>query len=526
MLEGIPEDEIAAHAANPATDPAILAAIVAEHPRLAGVIRENPACYPDLANYIDTHLAQYTALPADPVPATPKLPAGPLDEGEGQQVEDMEREQWLTSTGPQPYDAGALPIPAPVPIPVPAPAPTTAGVPTPAPVGVPAPTDVPAPADAPSTFPAPPPAIPAPVGIPEPVTATPPSSNPIPAAKRGKNRRSLSARAKLRWLAIGVSAVLLLGVFGTGVWLGWTMQGEVTARRTVATAVDPAPTAPTDIDNGADPESAFEMPDLRGLTAADAKTVLADLGVLDSQIATSDQAAAGPAGIVLDQSPQFTATTYDRVALTISVPATVPDFAGRSRDEVIDELSDLGAQVEEEFSYDEKATPGSVLSISPAPGEPLPLSVKLTIAEEPAEVFLGSLDEVEGSCSTESLSVDGRTYDQSLSCYAREEAESISWLLGRSADRFQAQVGIPDTGEVDAKVRVRIIGDGVELASFVARYANPQKVDVDVKNVLRLTITTRLVNSEDYWSESVAFGNPMLIGGSAKMADLDTEEDW
>lgn len=393
----LPEPHVAA--ADPAAPPHILASIVATYPELAPVVRANPACYPELAEYIDTQLS----------------------------------------------------------------------------------------------------------------VAVPPESAAPPRQRRP-------------WRTLGVASVLVLalGIFGGGFYLGWTAQGEISGRQDSATPYEaPAPTGGSDPSAAPTAAAGYPMPDVRGLTTETATTVLADLAVAPGAVRLVEQAAAGPAGVVIEQSPVHGAEPIADVTLTVTIPTTVPDVAGRTRDEVIDELAKLGAEVVEEFSYVPGQSAGTVLSSEPAAGQPLPASVKIVVAESPAVVHLAELSTVDGSCSTDETSIDGGQFDRSVVCRASGDESSVSWVVARAAERLRGVVGVPDTGLPSTKVRVKIFGDGKELKAVTAKYGDAVDLDVPIDGVLRLTVSVRLTNGEDDWSSSdVAFGDLRLEGGTVAMSVL------
>ena len=392
----VPEPHVAA--ADPTTPPDVLASIVATYPELALVVRANPACYPELAEHIDT----YYSAPPDPGPEPPARPR----------------------------------------------------------------------------------------------------------------------RTGLK-VAVASGLVVAIGLVGGGFYLGWTAQAEVAGRETSSTpfVVPVGPTAaPGD---AATATSGYPMPDLRGLAVETAQSVLADLAVTPDALTLVEQPAAGPRGVVIEQSPAHGASAITDVRLTVSVETTVPDVAKRSRDEVIDELAALGAEVVEEFRYVPGTTAGTVLSSEPAAGAPLPATVTIVVSESPATIYLAELSSVEGSCSLDAESVDGGLYDRSVVCTAGEEPSSVSWVVARAADRLRAVVGIPDSGDPASRVRVRILGDGEELSVVTAKYGDAVDLDVPVEGVLRLTIVMTLTKGGGDWgSADVALGDVRLEGGTVAMAVL------
>lgn len=340
---------------------------------------------------------------------------------------------------------------------------------------------------------------------PEPAAAEP---DPAERARRSRRRRRAA-------LVVAVLVALVAAV-GGGVVLGWTALSELEVRKD---SVVP------EVVHVAVPEYSTQdgvpMPDVRGLDEAAAREVLADAGLRLEIVETTTREAAGAPGTVISQTPVFGTIDPESVQLVLSTQTVVPDAVGSAADGVIAELGILGAEVEVQRSYAPDASPGNVLAIEPAAGEPLPAKVTLTVAEAPASVFLATLDSVDGRCYSSELTLNGRQFDNALECSGDVEGSETSWLINRVVDRFQATVAIPDTSDPADRARVEVFADGERVAAVDATYGQTADLSADVSDALRLTVRVTLTTpgvDEDSWdSVDVGLGDALLLGSQATM---------
>jgi hypothetical protein len=117
------------------------------------------------------------------------------------------------------------------------------------------------------------------------------------------------------------------------------------------------------------PPARFEMPDLTGLTEADARAVLERLGVTTVKVATEPVAGATP-NTVVKQTPAKGAVlrSSTAVALVVSArpPIKAPDLSGMTFQEAIVRLNQLGLQIGKVTGDSEK---GRVTGQAPKPGQ-------------------------------------------------------------------------------------------------------------------------------------------------------------
>lgn len=337
--------------------------------------------------------------------------------------------------------------------------------------------------------------------------------------KHGSPEKPGNPKRRRRALfAIGVVAALVLGAAGGGFIAGWTLSGEIEARK---------PATENKVIEVEVPSysglSQVPMPDIRGLDETAAREVLADAGIPPEVVEVTSREAAGPENVVVEQTPAFGTTNPTAVALVVSTKALVPAVDGLDASAIVASLAVLGADVEVIAAYVPGATAGSVLSIVPATGEPLPTHVTLTVAEASSSIYLASLDRVDGRCSATSTQIDGLTYDSSLKCSADGDGEESSWVVSRVVDSLEATVGIPDDGDPATRIRVEVLADGVVVATVEAGYGAPTTLVAPVVGALRLTVRSTLLGGSTSWAtEDVVLGDARLVGGADAIKALDS----
>ncbi|HRK46784.1 MAG TPA: PASTA domain-containing protein, partial [Nocardioides sp.] len=318
------------------------------------------------------------------------------------------------------------------------------------------------------------------------------------------------------WLAgnrllVASRALLILALVGAGILVGWALGSDEDlveaepAPPKVSSTTSAAPTGPV-------------MPDVRGLATDDARQVIADVGVDAADVTVTNAAAAGESGLVIAQTPVYGYPIDGPITIAVSSPAEVPKFAGRAAEEVLDELDELGARVETTTVYLPDVPVGQIAAIEPAPGNPLPETVSVTISAEPDELPMTEVSAVESSCFTDDDSLNGTTFADLLVCETDRDVAEQTWLIRRAGSRLTAVVGIPDSQDPDSPaMTVEVVGDGRVLTSLTAAYGTTQPLDVDVSGVLRLTIRYRST-TQDYGY--VGLGQLTLLGDADALAGL------
>ena len=355
-------------------------------------------------------------------------------------------------------------------------------------------------------------------------TPKPPKESKAPKAAKGPKVSFWRRHRAL--LGTGI-ALVVLGLVGSAFAGGWIASARWGAER-VSPQVTPSVVMIPDVPEG------VRMPDLRGLSKDEALQVIADAGWDVAKVALTAEPFAGPPDIVVAQTPAFGATDVPAISLTLSQQAVVPQIAGRKASELITELRNVGVNVQLEYGYDPQVDPGGVLSISPAAGEPLTTDATVTIAESGTAVFLSQLTCPNGCLSNHSsLVLDGNGYANGLYTDLRFDSsdtetvvEHHEYQLGRRADVFIATVGIPDdVSDTSGTIRVRLVGDGRELASVTTSYSKPAELTAVVTGVLRLDIQTSFAQPPDgdYGRQTLALGDARVVGSDAEMTALAGE---
>lgn len=460
-----PED-----AADPATSPKILADMARLRPDLRPVIWGNPACPEVLRGWMREAQAAEAAGLAAPVPPSLRELVPPAQQPPTPVPTMPQPSASVEVAGtPDPADAAVMPSP-----------PRGTGTTSPASHGSDSSSDL---------------------------AADPAGPAPRP-PRRGRRRR----------VGFALLAALVLGAAGGGFVAGWTLSGEIEARKpavesTVVEVEVPSYAGTTSV----------PMPDVRGLDETAAREVLADAGISLDIVEMSSREAAGPEGVVVEQSPAFGTTDPEDVALVVSTQALVPEVDGLDSARLIASLGVLGADVEIVTAYVPGAASGTALSITPTTGEPLPSHVTLTVAEASSSIFLTALDRVDGQCSSTSGQINGVTYPDTVSCAADAEGKETSWVLSRVVDSLEATVGVPDAGDPATRVRVEVFADGVLVGSAEAGYGAPAPLVAPVTGALRVTVRTTLLSGDpDGWaSEVVLLGDARAVGGAQAITALD-----
>ena len=262
------------------------------------------------------------------------------------------------------------------------------------------------------------------------------------------------------------------------------------------------------------------MPDVRGLAEKDARQALADHGIGADIVELIRVPHLSPKGYVVAQDPISGTRNPQNVTLSLPEPGAVPDLAGQNEASAQEALVAMGVQVELSRRYDSAAAPGIVLGTLPAAGEPLADTVTVFSAATPQTRYLADIKS-SGNCRrATSANLDGRQFGTSVTCSARTSADESVWLLNRRTGKLSGTLGIDDHSDPNSSVRLVIAGDGRELFAGTLHYGASQPLDVDVVNVLRLTLTvTRLDSGRD--SATVAIGDAVVTGAADDLAALE-----
>ncbi|WP_344084554.1 PASTA domain-containing protein [Luedemannella helvata] len=318
-----------------------------------------------------------------------------------------------------------------------------------------------------------------------------------------------SAERSRRRSAVLPAALVLVGVFAAGSAAGWWAAGRYHPRY-----------APDIVVTGSDAPAAGDTtelltPDVRGLTEAAARQVLADAGLAAVKVRTRSEPAVAPQGTVVTQEPAAGAPIGGEVTLALAAPAVVPRVVGADVRAAVRDLRELGATVEVRRVYRAGAPIDSVLASDPAEGALAAPHVVLTVAAPPATAYLADLPAANSGCGGAAVTVDGVRYERALRCPSDVD---ILYLLDRRALRLDAVVGQPDTDGAGRAIRFRVIADGREIADGTLRAGQTRALSLDTSGVVRLAIVVDAESGPP--GGSLVFGDGRLTAGPEAIAAL------
>jgi hypothetical protein len=297
-----------------------------------------------------------------------------------------------------------------------------------------------------------------------------------------------TAHRWVRRLRITGLALLAVGLFVGGAVVGWVLHDEDPA------AVEVVVDRPVNVAGGT---AEGTVPDLVGLTAADAQQALLTAGIAGENLSIELTPAAGAQGIVVGQDPAAGATSTGTVVLHVSTPALVPAVVGVAEADANEQLGRLGAELRINRVFDPAAAEGTVLAVDPAVGAPLGGRVTLTIAGPPSSVFLSALDPVEGSCSVGDANVAGTPLPDSLTCSARRDGVEVSYGLNGRVVALEGGFGLENTEGTSPPMRVRIFDqNGTVLVDQTVGFGELRPIATGLGGALRITIEVTLTGPE------------------------------
>jgi hypothetical protein len=316
----------------------------------------------------------------------------------------------------------------------------------------------------------------------------------------------------------GLVALVGLGLFAGGLATGWYAAREWAAPYAPEVVITVAPAGSAG-PAGADVAA---MPDLRGLSEAEARQAIADLGLGGITVETRQRPSIGAPGTVVAQDPPGGSPVGRSAVLTLAAPAVVPKVVGGDVTSATRDLQALGATVDVKRVYQAGASVDTVLAVEPAAGRPVPERVLLTVAAPPATLFLSELPSPGSDCSTDALPINGVRYERAIRCGAPTgTASQAVYLLNRQAAGVQAVVGQPDTDQPGRTVHFELLGDGKVLVAGDVAYGQSRTIEVPTVNVLRLELRAQTKGGSDTSvGGSVAFGDIRVIGGADAIAAL------
>ena len=271
------------------------------------------------------------------------------------------------------------------------------------------------------------------------------------------------------------------------------------------TALEPSETAET-----TDPPP-VEMPDLIGLTEAEARAELSDLGLDEPSV--TGQESFERAGTVLEQVPSGGRMATGTISLVVaeSIPP-LPDFVGSPIAEVRSWADPRGIEVREETRLTTDEVAGVVLDQLPAAGAQASQELIVTLAEAPTIVELANLGAVNHRCyKVGEISMNGTLYPQS-GFFQDCDNFFAEFNLSRDWTTLRFTMGLSDTLSADGAAQIEVIVDGQSIYNETALFLETTDVELDVTDGLRLQIVGTKLSGRDV---NVGLGNAELLGGSS-----------
>lgn len=338
----------------------------------------------------------------------------------------------------------------------------------------------------------------------------PESHEPSSVTARRKSGGSRSRKLRVAALALATAAVVA-GVFAAG----WATANTLV----VAQQDRPLPETNVVVLPDSSMSGSSRMPDVRGLSAADAKQAIVDAGIAATAIETEERPAAGAPGRVVQQNPVFGTLDPSLVKIVISTEATVPKTAGRSATEAISELQALGARVTQQRVYEPGVTVGEAIRTEPAAGERLSENVTLFIADSPSERSLEEFDTIgsRASWSSNGELFAGKQVDAIASFYADrpDNVSDYAWKLGGRVTSIEGSYAIDEGQDPAFGGSFVVLADGKEIARLTAKSA-VSDFDLDVRGVQTLVI--RAVRSLPDESGTLVLIDPVALGSFDDLA--------
>jgi PASTA domain/NPCBM/NEW2 domain len=350
-------------------------------------------------------------------------------------------------------------------------------------------------------------------------------AEPQPAAADGATATAKAADGRAaRWWAwlnrgralIALATAAAVGLFAGGAATGWWAADRYSPRSAPdITVVVAGP--------GSNAVEGVTMPDVRGLTAVEARQVLADVGLDAVTVTERQQPWVGAVGRVVGQEPVAGQPAPSTVTLVISAPAVIPAVVGTDVTEAVRALQVLGAEVVVRRVYRDGVPADQVLEVAPAAGQPVPARVTVTASATAATIDLTELRPMETDCSRDTdLTVNGVARATGLICRGGAEFATAVYLLGRKTARLTATLGQPDTVAPGQRVLLQIVADGKVVASATLGYGESKDVSISTAGVLRLELRARLdpAPAGCCTRGTAVFAEVKLVGGGAELLAL------
>lgn len=328
-------------------------------------------------------------------------------------------------------------------------------------------------------------------------------------------------------VALAAAAMLLLSACGTGLDSGEEVGTGDTSPTVDGQLSNDEQTPSEDDDGGAQEESVestattattdppvLEMPELVGMTEAEARTALTDLG-LDAPTITTRESFES-AGTVLEQVPSQGLVVNGTISLVVAESiSAIPDFIGLPIADVRHWAESRGITVRDETKLVTDAKAGTVLEQVPSAGAQASQEILVTLAESPTIVELTSLAAVDESrFSVEDIELNGSLHPKSLVFEGWVTTGFISYNLSRDWASLQMTLGIGDRSDAATTIQVEIVADEQVIYNNTVGFGTTVDVELDVTDVLRLQInTSKLTGGQN---ARLGLANARLLGGSPR----------
>lgn len=328
-----------------------------------------------------------------------------------------------------------------------------------------------------------------------------------------------------RWRALAATAIGLatVAVLLGGLVLGYRISNgsKEEARAGTTVKLPDGRLAATD-------SVALAMPDVEGLSKADALEALADAGIDPSTVATLEREWVGDPGRIVGQEPTRGTKEPGKVTIFVSKGARMPDLTGRTETEAAKLVADLGGVMQREYVYDPNVpTPRTVINTDPAKGAPMTQTVVARVSVEASSRYLIDVEGSGRSCSTGSVAIAGGTPgDHSLWCSTAAQTGSpqpLTYSLEGRVARLRAEVAIANDQPNDGNGRLEVWVDGKLATSLNVAWGERKPIDVDLRGKSRLDLIFTPIRADDREADGIrlVLKDPTLLGSPSDLAELD-----
>lgn len=216
-----------------------------------------------------------------------------------------------------------------------------------------------------------------------------------------------------------------------------------------------------------------------------------------------------------------TSTSTTTTTSTTRATKVAPDVVGKTLDEASTALRNLGATVEVERIYDPAKKANTVISQTPAAGQPIGTTATIKVAREAASLYVDALSSVASTAEAktgETLGVSGQTLTHCIRLTGYlNYTSSIEYNLARSFDRLQATVGYLDTAPRDGKIRLEITLDNAKIYTKDFELGGAENIDLPVTGGLRLVVSATALTRVNSGQPAVVLGEAKLSGDPAQV---------